>query len=57
MEKCFCFGLAMGMVVGALLAVNSCKIRKLVVEGQKQVKEEVQKVTDKCEKMQNESEE
>jgi len=43
MEKFFCFGVAVGMMAGALLAVNSYKVRKFVCESQEQVKESVEK--------------
>lgn len=41
MEKCFLIGLALGMIGGALLAVNSKKTRSLVKQGQEEIMEKV----------------
>ncbi len=57
MEKSFCFGLAFGMLAGALLAVNSYKFRRFVKEGQQQVKESVEKLSEEKERQQNDNEE
>ncbi len=38
MEKDFAIGLAMGLVGGALIVANSYKARKLVKDGQNQIK-------------------
>ncbi len=46
MEKSFCFGLAAGMLAGALLAVNSYRFRKFVCDSQNQVKESVEKMAE-----------
>ena len=56
MEKFFCFGIAVGMMAGALLAVNSYKVRKFVCESQEQVKESVEKMNEKREKRQSDGE-
>ena len=56
MEKFFCFGLAVGMMAGALLAVNSNKVRKFVCESQEQVKTGVEKLSENKENRQSESE-
>jgi hypothetical protein len=57
MEKSLCIGIAIGMVAGALLAVNSCKVRKMICDGQKQVAKTVEKISEKDEKEQNQCEE
>ncbi|MBQ9709832.1 MAG: hypothetical protein IJV67_04360 [Clostridia bacterium] len=54
MEKSLCIGVAIGMIAGALLAVNSCKVRKLVCAGQRQMKNTVEKIAE--EKRDNEQE-
>ena len=41
MEKEFACGLILGMIGGALIVANSYKARKLVKEGQEQVKNKV----------------
>lgn len=46
MEKCFCIGLAIGMMSGAVLAVNSYKVRQFIKESQKQFKDSVEKITE-----------
>ncbi len=50
MDKCFCLGLAVGMLAGAVIASNSYKLRRLVTDSQKQVKEEVEKMTEEKDK-------
>lgn len=45
MEK-FAIGLLFGATVGALLTVNSCKMRALVKKGQAEVKEKFDEVID-----------
>ena len=57
MEKCFCVGLALGMVAGALLAVNSCKVRRFIKESQQQVKDSVEKMAEEKQEKQSFSEE
>ena len=47
MDKSLCIGVAIGMVAGALLTANSCKVRRFVCEGQKQMKSTVGKMTEK----------
>ena len=37
MGKCFCAGLALGMLGGALLIANSNKARELTVKGQTEI--------------------
>jgi len=41
MDKTFMLGLAIGMVGGAILAVNSKKVKELVEKGGKEVKEKL----------------
>lgn len=57
MEKCFCVGLALGMVAGALLAVNSYKVRRFIKESQQQVKDSVEKMAEEKQEKQSFSEE
>ena len=58
MEKSLCLGIAIGMMAGMLLAVNSYKVRKFVCESQRQVKNTVEKMAeDKNQNEQNEREE
>ncbi len=45
MEK-FTIGLALGMLGGALLVANSCKVRTLVKKSQDEVKEKLDTVID-----------
>lgn len=45
MEK-FAIGLALGMVGGALLVANNCKIRTLVKKNQDEVMQKVEKYVD-----------
>lgn len=45
MEK-FVVGLLFGATVGALVTVNSCKMRELVKKGQTEVKEKFDEVLD-----------
>ena len=47
MEKNFSIGLILGMIGGALIVANSYKARKLVKEGQEQIKDKVSKLA-KC---------
>lgn len=47
MEKEFAFGLALGMIGGALIVANSYKARKMVKDGQEQIK---QKANTLCKK-------
>lgn len=44
MEKNFTIGLILGMIGGALIVANSYKARKLVKEGQEQIKDKVSKL-------------
>ena len=44
MEKEFALGLALGMIGGALLVANSYKARKLVKEGQEQIKQKANSI-------------
>ena len=41
MEKTFILGIAIGMVGGALLAVNSKKVKELVQKGEKEMKKKL----------------
>ena len=45
MEKNFTIGIILGMIGGALIVANSYKARKLVKEGQEQIKDKVSKLT------------
>ena len=47
MEKNFAIGLLLGMIGGAIIVSNSYKARKLVREGQQQIKDKVSKLA-KC---------
>ena len=47
MEKNFAIGLFLGMIGGALIVSNSYKARKLVREGQQQIKNKVSNLA-KC---------
>ena len=42
MKECFTFGLAMGMLVGAVLVYTSPKVQKLREKGEKVIKEKVE---------------
>ena len=42
MKECFTFGLAMGMLVGAVLVYTSPKVQKLMEKGEKVIKEKVE---------------
>ncbi len=50
MDKCFCLGVAFGLMAGALLAANSRKVRNFVCESQKKVQDGVEKALDDEEK-------
>ena len=56
MEKFFCMGVAFGMMAGALLAVNSAKVRKLVCEGQMKVCESAKETFEEKKKRKNQDE-
>ncbi len=45
MEKEFICGMLIGALTGALVVANSCKARKLVKEGQEQIKNKVSEMT------------
>ena len=53
MEKEFACGLILGMIGGALIVANSYKARKLVKEGQEQVKNKVSELAKNKEKSEN----
>ena len=53
MGKEFAFGLALGMMGGALIVANSYKARKIVKDGQNQLKE---KASSLCKKNKNSDE-
>ncbi len=56
MDKNFAIGLALGMIGGALIVANSYKARKLVKDGQNQIKEKVTELG-KCKEQSEEYEE
>ena len=47
MNEKFMFGLALGMLGGAVIATNSVKARQLVKSGQEQVVEKAETITKK----------
>lgn len=47
MEKGFVCGMIAGLIAGAVIVANSYKARKLVKDGQEQLKQKVSEVTDK----------
>ena len=53
MEKEFACGLILGMIGGALIVANSYKARKLVKEGQEQVKNKVSELAKTKDKSEN----
>ena len=55
MEKNFAIGLFLGMIGGAIIVSNSYKVRKLVREGQQQIKDKVSKLA-KCNKQRDDYE-
>lgn len=48
MNEKFIFGLALGMLGGAVIATNSVKARQLVKSGQEQVVEKAETITKKA---------
>ena len=48
MNEKFMFGLALGMIGGAVIATNSVKTRQLVKSGQEQVVEKAETITKKA---------
>lgn len=50
MEKGFVCGMIAGLLAGAVIVANSYKARKLVKDGQEQLKQKVSEVTDKKKK-------
>ena len=48
MEKALAFGLALGMLTGALIVANNRKARNLVTTGQEEVLDRVEKITQKA---------
>lgn len=48
MNEKFMFGLALGMLGGAVIATNSVKARQLVKSGQEQVVEKAETITKKA---------
>ena len=56
MEKSFCVGLALGMLGGALIVANSYKARKIIKDGQEQVKNKVSEMTENNKKHYDEQE-
>ena len=47
MKECFTFGLAMGVIVGAILVHTSPKVQKFMEKGEKMVKEKIEEIKDK----------
>ncbi len=47
MEKGFVCGMIAGLLAGAVIVANSYKARKLVKDGQEQLKQKVSEVTEK----------
>ena len=47
MEK-FIAGLALGMIGGALIVANSFKARKLIKDGQEQIRKKAEDLTKNC---------
>lgn len=56
MEKMFCFGLALGMVGGALIVANSYKARSLVKKSQAELLQKVDEMMDERLKAQSPAE-
>lgn len=48
MNEKFIFGLALGMLGGAIIATNSVKARQMVKSGQQQVVEKAETITKKA---------
>ena len=46
MEKSFVCGMILGLLGGAILVTNSYKARKLVKDGQEQIKKKVSEMTE-----------
>lgn len=44
MKECFTFGLAMGILVGAVLVHTSPKVQKMMEKGEKNLKEQIEKM-------------
>ena len=53
MDDKFLVGMLLGMVGGAVLVTNSVKARKLVKDGQEQVKDKVNETLNGCKKKEN----
>lgn len=50
MEKAFLLGLSLGMLGGALIVANSCKMRKMVINSQEDILAKIEKLSDDREK-------
>jgi len=46
MEKAFIFGLSLGMLGGALIVANSCKMRKVVINSQEDLLAKIEKLSE-----------
>lgn len=57
MDKEFYFGIALGMLGGALVAANSFKVRKAVKDGQEQVMTAINNLESKNKSSKNTTEE
>lgn len=44
MKECFTFGLAMGLLVGAILVHTSPKVQEVMEKGEKMLKEQINKM-------------
>lgn len=53
MDKDFYFGIALGMIGGALITANSIKVRKTVKEGQEQMVNALNSMGEKQKKSKN----
>ncbi len=50
MEKAFLLGLSLGMLGGALIVANSCKMRKMVINSQEDILAKIEKLSEDREK-------
>ena len=44
MKECFTFGLALGMLVGAVLVHSSPKVQKMMDKGEQCIKEKIEEI-------------
>ncbi len=50
MEKAFLLGMSLGMLGGALIVANSCKMRKMVINSQEDILAKIEKLSEDREK-------